>query len=557
MADKRQDQDDFWDLDKLIPKKHVIGRHSENDIRQRLDDKPSPRMRPFASQVLLHEYKDTTPEDTHASSENTRLTQFSGSGVSNAQTYVPLRQTLITRVTIRRYEGQYDFYDRFRRSALLYYDVPGEPAPFVPFFSYMPQYEQMSKAQKDYYFFWRSEVRCGRFPKSDYAYMYLYVYEILNLPEKKTAQEGLSILIDLWVTYRHAMRSLDKVFSVWIQDYCLLYRLTPPMEKLAPFLADLIEVTSFKEFYLLDAEKMTNESIGSLIGYFSDYDYHTCRYCTGDSKAVFETHMHGALVPVLAHMLHAAEWLHTPASLIVRDAFPNSLCTHKVKCRLEIEYHPIARAIQLREGVTAAVKYTENRLRALLGVKSRLSVKGLKDEYKAVIDTYFNAVFEDVRAAQKPPAPAYEHKYDAPKEALSMTGAMDIEKRSWNNTFRLVSESEAKELKETEKTSDITRQNCVSEEKEPVNVLEICQDTATPVSADIHFGLTDAHMDLLRRALLGEVEADASTDVLAETINETFSEQFGDIVLCASDGGYALIEDYREDIAAWLLKLPE
>ncbi len=553
MADRRQDQDDFWDLDKLIPKKQAMGNYAAHTPDLTRKETSSHRLKPFASQVQLPVYEDVARQNAPSFSENTRLTKSPAQGIADVQTYVPLRQTLITRVTVRRYNGQYDFYDRFRRSALLYYDVPGEESAFVPFFSYMPQYEQMSGAQKKYYFFWRSQVRCGRFLKSDYAYIYLYVYEILNLPEKQTAEEGLSVLIDLWVTYRHAMRTLDKVFSVWVQDYCLLYRLTPPMEKLSPFLADLIEVTTFKEFYLLDAQKMTNESIGSLIGYFSDYDYHTCRYCTGDSKEIFQTHMRGALAPVLSHMLHAAEWLHTPASLIVREAFPNSLCTHKVKCRLEIEYHPIARATQLREGVTAAVKYTENRLRALLGVKSRLSVKGLKDEYKATIDRYFDAVFEVVRAAQKPPVAEYEHKYDAPKESLSMAGAMDIEQRSWDNTFRLVSEFEAEELKENLISADKTGQK--TKDKEIENTMPTVQTTDETVSAEGRFGLSDAHVDMLRRALSGEVQGDAEVDMLAETINETFSEQFGDIVLCASDGGYALIEEYREDVEAWLLKI--
>lgn len=519
MSDERQRRDDFWDLDKLLPKKQS-------------------RLSPFASQVSLHEYSDGAPSEGGDDPDG-QLTIPTREGACTTETYVPKRQPLITSVTIRRYEGRYDFYDRFRKAAQLYYDVRGAECPFVPFYSYMPQYEQMTREQKDYYFYWRDEVRHGRYPRTDYSYVYLYVYELLNLPEKQTAEQGLSRLVSLWTTYRRDLRALDKLFSVWIQDYCLLYRLTPPVQLLQEHLNELIAATSFKEFYLFDADAMTEEGLGSLLLYFSDYDYHASRYFTGDSKDAFEGHMRGAMGPLIARILREAEWMRSPRAVIVRDAFPNSLCTHKVKCRLEIEYHPVARATQLRDVVTGAVKYTENRLRALLGVKSRLAVKHLPDEYKRCIDRYFDTVYEDVqRTARREQTAAYEHKYDAPQEALSFSGAIDIEKQSWSNTLRLVSEEEALELSGASQAEEASATSA--------------PDTVAETACDSSYGLSGAHIDLLRRALVGDVETSVSADVLAEEINEAFSEQLGDVVLTVSEQGYRLIEDYREDVEAWL-----
>ncbi len=514
MPQDRQDRDDFWDIDKLLPKKQS-------------------RLSPFATQSPLHEYRDQTPPPREDRLDG-RLTVTSDSGAMTTETYVPQRQTLITRVTIRRYEGRYDFYDRFRKAAVLYYDVRAAACPFVPFYSYMPQYEQMTREQKDYYFFWRDEVRQGRYPKTDYSYVYLHVYELLNLPEKQTPEQGLQRLLTLWLTYRSQLHTLDKLFSVWVQDYCLLYRLTPPMDMLAEQLPELIAATAFKEFYLFDADTMSAEGLSSLLGYFSDYDYHVSRYCTGDSKAMFEQHMRDAVGPLVAQLLREAEWMRSPRSLIVREAFPNSLCTHKVKCRLEIEYHPLTRATPLRDSITSAVKYTENRLRAILGVKSRLAVKHLPEACKAMLDRYFDTVFAQTqRMAREATIPSYEHKYDAPKQALSLSGAMDIEKLSWSNTLRLVSEEEARELQQSSVRAPFAE---------------------TTPAAPASVALTEAHGRLLRHALTADIAAAVDTDVLVEQINEAFTEWIGDVVLTLDADAYQLIEDYREDVEAWLLK---
>lgn len=529
MAD-RQTKDDFWDIEKLLPKKKSS-------------------LSAFSTRSPMTEYTDlvATPPRTQ-DSDACRLTAIPAHAAftSTAESYTPAHQKLLRRVTVRRYEGRYMFYDSFRRAAELYYDVHGSPSPFVPFYSFMPQYQQMSREQKDYYFYWRDEVRAGRYIRTDVSYVYLYAYEIINLPEKCSAEEGLRKLLLLWKTYRKELRGIDKYFSVWIQDFCLIYRLTPPADLLDGCLAELISLTSFKEFYLFDTDAMTAEGLRSLLFYFSDYDYHTSRYYTADSREAFEGHMCAVLGPLLSHIVATVDMAYAPTSLLVREAFPNSLCTYEVKCRLEIEYYPLARAAELRSAVTAAVKYTENRLRASLGVKSRLSVRGLSEEHKAHIDVYFDTLFRKVLAEQrKQHTPEYEHKYDAPKETLSFVGADDIERLSWKNTMRLVVDAE-----ETERT-DVTPLTPAT-----VPVAEHVDGAAAAASSTAEDArtLSTEQTDFLVGILRGEYRPSGmQADVLAEGINEAFLDMIGDIVLEQDNGVYSLIEDYREDVEAWLL----
>lgn len=75
------------------------------------------------------------------------------------------------------------FYNRerhFAEEARKRVNERGEPAPFAPFMSYWPTYEHMMESQQRWYFYWRSEVRAGRYPDTDLSYIFVYVYELIN-----------------------------------------------------------------------------------------------------------------------------------------------------------------------------------------------------------------------------------------------------------------------------------------------------------------------------------------------------------------------------------------
>ena len=46
-----------------------------------------------------------------------------------------------------------------------------DEAPFVAFKSYWPTYDQMASDQFKWYFYWREEVRSGRYPDTDLSYL--------------------------------------------------------------------------------------------------------------------------------------------------------------------------------------------------------------------------------------------------------------------------------------------------------------------------------------------------------------------------------------------------
>ena len=526
-------RDDFWDLEKLVPKRKAP-------------------MRSFSTRPATVSFEPETPDpDTVGEPEekrNARRLSFEhmfkdvheGADVS----YTPEGNRLIKRVTIKRSGDKYDFYGNFRKAALLYYDYKKDKCDYAPFFSYMPQYSQMNMEQKNYYFYWRSEIRRGKFPKTDYSYLYLFVYEILNLPDKIPAEEGIKLLCALWRAYRTELPKLGANFSVWVQDYCLIHRLPCPSDELRDFMFEVITASPLKEFYLSDLAGADDDSVAAMIAFLSDYDWRRGRFIEESVSESYKKYMLTAMKSVLLHTAECGE-LYEDADgtrTVGRNAFPNSLCTHSVKCRLEIEYVSLAASDKLRTSITAAVRYTENKIRAILGVKSRLSVKELPDKYKEIIDAYFTLVTDkSERIRAKEQIPEYERLYDAPTEKLSFVGADEIERASWATTKRLVVEDEDEE-----------EQAC---EAPPEKVAEPQPDLL--VNDADSYGLSSEDVSVLSRILNGgNTELDElATEAAVERINEAFADRMGDVILYHDGEKYTVYDDYTEEVGEWLLKL--
>ena len=525
MSATDNERDDFWDLDKLVPKK-----------------KPSAFPFKTVSQVSEHTVpgSDTPPSEERKLSFGTMKSQSR----TEEQSYVPERQGLIKRITIKRYVDKYDFYGNFRKAALIYYDYKMPKCDFTPFYSYMPQYTQFNSQQKNYYFYWRDEIRRGHYIKCDYSYLYLYVYEILNLPDKIAPKEGIKLLCKLWREYRVDLPRIDAYFSVWVQDYCFVYNLPCPMNEIRDFVFDVIGSSDFKEFYLSDVNGAGADGTEAMIAYLSDYDPWRSKYAEGDNAEVFRNHMVGAMRILIAEALGSGHSITTGETTVLRrDAFPHSLCTHAVKCKLEIEYLSLAKDEELRRAITAAVRYTENKLRALFGVKSRLGIKDLPDTSRRFIDRYFDNIFEMERIRkERECAPEYEKLYDAEKKELSFADADEIERASWTTTARLVVEEEGDEdepIASAADTSVIT---------DNATVVAPAPDTSCDT-----YGLSIEDVELIRSLMNGGTSI---PDDAFERINEAFLDSdIGDIILESDGEGYTVIEDYREDVADWLSRL--
>ena len=544
--DRKEEKDDFWDLDKLMPKKK--GATLSPFVTK-------PTVRDYSADVPKTASDESVKADTRAEDRKLNLDGMRGFADTEDRIYYP-ENTLIKSITVKKYREKYDFYDNFRKAALLYHDCPGEKCDFAQFYSYMPQYSQLNKAQKSYYFYWRQEMRQGRFIKTDYSYLYLYVYEIINLPDVIEPKKGIKILCRLWKEYRKALPRIDMYFSIWVRDYCLVHELPCPISELSDIIFDVIRISDFKEYYFTNIGTTSRDGVWSLIAYLSDYDWHKgfasiVGAPSEDSEysrkaEMYKNLLEGAMRVILPTIWDACMKEKEKGNIvkISRAAFPNTLCTHSVKCKLDIEYYPLADASELRAGITSAVRYTENKLRALYGAKSRLAIKYIPKEYKELIDCYFDELIRKSESRiKRREAPEYERLYDAPREKLSIQGADEIERLSWDTTMRLCDTEEYADTNAAPETYEPQK----AQEPEVIPEPEQANKTET-------YGLDKSEIAYI--AALCESSENGTRGIddeaMVERINEAFSDGFGDVIIEDTGDGFAIIEDYKEEISEWL-----
>ena len=513
--------DSFWDLASLMPKKK----------------KEPPRSTPTRGANPVDVCSDQQVSESGSPEEKLSLSTPKEELTAE---YEPKDSPFIRKVKLYKRKDAYTFYDRFRQDAERYLSRVAPPCDHVSFFSYVPQYAQMTPSQLQFYFYWRDRCRCGEFISCDISYIWLLVYEVINLPDLIPPEEGVVLLCRVWGAYRQSYPKMDKYLTVWLADYCLIHRLPCPYEWIHSFLPAILENAGIKEFYLSRVSQMNEYGVHTLLSFCSRYDIFSSKFVKTLEKEEIRRLLR-ALVPVLERL--GQEEAYGPASgevldRFTRDAFSGALCAHTVKYRIEVFRLSFRHDPALSGALTAAVKYAENRVRLLKKQKSRLSYDGLLPEDRALIDAYFDRHIPKEVPKQEP-KPAYEKLYDAESTGVSFADAEQIESASWSNTMLLVPKEEADSLfvqaEEIVDLADATPTSNESTERE-----DSCPLTAEQIA-------------LLARIFdSGSAPADFKNTGLAEAINEAFMDIIGDIVIDMNEQTLDPIEDYREDVELWL-----
>lgn len=499
-----------------------------------------------------------------------------GSGTASSELIYEYRpeNPLIETVKISMWPSKYSFYEHFRSDAVKYFSAVGKECEYTQFFAYIPQYRLLMPEQKRYYFWWREQLRTGKYIKTDFSYIFLYIYEIINLPELIPPEKGADMLIGVWLAYRDQYPKLDRYMSEWYCDYCLINRLTPDT-RLASILPVLLENSTFREFYVLPLENGYSRS--AIVRLFSNYNYRDSRYylakepklipcgLSEDPQAAVEIlreaynkHIPTAFDFAIRSLTDTgvkpfADGFENPeaTSKIVRDAYSGALCAYNVKRRIEIIYRTLTKSSELRLVITDMVKYSENKVRELLGVKARLSVQHLTSEIKAAINEYFAPYIHEKRERKLEKAevsvPDYERYYEAEHEILSPERAAQIERDSWAVTEMLVEDV----FSDTDTESDISPQLLEKEEDKVLNDESISSDIPVEISAPLKVllgsnGNREFNIFAKNKKLMPEA--------LCEKINEYMYDIIGDAVIEEKDDGFGLIDDYIENLKE-ILKL--
>ncbi|MBE6541050.1 MAG: hypothetical protein E7672_01220 [Ruminococcaceae bacterium] len=492
-------------------------------------------------------------------------------------TYSP-NNTLVRKIEVKTWETDVEFYGRFASDAKSsHFAEPSIPyteaiTPVV-YNSYVPQYSHMSRQQIEYYRWLRENIRHGIFPECDAAYILLYIYEIINLPEVIPAAEGASLLAKVWLGYRKAYPRIDGYLCEWMADYCMINAIPIP-EEILSIRHEIAPKAQFKEFYLDMAQSPTEEELigtaKAMIEVSSDYDYKTSRYYP-DHRDDYELHIPRALSRVL-------EGSHKNGSTILsldrvykmtRDTYCGAIVSSGIKRRLDIEFVSFTRRADSREAVTHLVKYAENKVRSVVGVKAKLGCDKADPTGVAIIDRYFAPLIPE--KAKKSSADEYMpvdylKNYESDDSGFDLSTAMAIEKESWANTARLTGEDfdiprvTAELSEEYEESPSVdgeigfdSDELPMIEDYEDSDNGDICGESENISAAEDGDDIRDALTSALSGSFKEYCRArNLHEGEIADRINNIFLDEIGDILLENIGGKYVLIEDYRGDAENWL-----
>ncbi len=454
----------------------------------------------------------------------------------------------VKKVCISSWPTNFSFYTKFRRDAIRLFDRTHEPCEYLYFFSYMPQYDQMTAAQLGYYLYWRGEIRKGAYLKTDINYLFLYTYEIINLPDRIPPKEGAIALSRLWAAYRDDFRYLDKYLGEWLCDYCLIHKVEPDWVTLDVFAGEIAAKVSMPEFYLHDGT-MT----WALLCSITAYDYQNSKYYP-DHEAAFDTHIPKAAEAVAASLIapRLADFGIEPMR-VLRDSFSGAVACHDVKFKLTVITTPLRRSPELKQAVTGIIKLCENQIRAAFGIKSRFLPNGVTEEMKEAVNLYFDKIYPDRgRRAKKAQEAAEEARYMAlyePKQQgkADITRALAIEEAAWETADLLETEDEAP-----------TPAEPMTEQIAPDPVIPEQPSLMISCDPDGEFSFL-AELDAFAKGAIlaagkGEFdrfcrEAGKMAQMVRDSINEKANGSLGDIII---EEDFTLVSEYEEDILAYL-----
>lgn len=535
MPQSTDNNDRFWDISDMVPKKKFISRAPASDTSAVTVD----------TGITRSDGGEKIPDSV-----------ISRTKAAPQAVEYDIENKLVRHVKLMPWPTGFSFYSKFHRDAQKYFDVNGHECNYEYFFSYMPQYEQLSPAQLDYYLYWRSLVRKDIYPPADSSYIFLYLYEIINLPDLISPEKGAEALVKLWSAYRGKYRYLDKYIGEWLCDYCLIYNIPLPKQSYE-HISSAFSKLSLPEFYI---DPASDDFSYSIISSLSSYDYKKSRFYT-EHASEFDTHIPAAAMIAAKTILSGdLSKLNVTESHSLRDSFSGAIAYPKVKFKIEVTSYSLRRSREIHQMMTLAEKAAENELRSALGIKSRFATAGLDEDIMRAITAYFDTFYPVRRRKKKKQddEDAPYMKYYAPRNVgtADVARALRIERDAWETAVLLEPEDVAHESPAGAPAGDEAAGSAGGAQGARASAFAEAARRPAPESSgggdemsEFFASLDQTLSFAVKAALDGEFAAFCRRHNIMELdaqrrINELSSEYIGDMLI---DSDFTVIEDYKDE----------
>ena len=609
-SDRMSELDDFWNIDELVPrKKKIVNKaqtHEAVEIVSDVSSRPSqgngrltlssadysgPRSDAEIEPPLIHEVS----ADDYATEPVGKIHYVPPHEPKEEKTEEPILQYepsgfLLHRVRVYKWKTNYHYFGSFAEEARRYDAMrPEYEAALEPFFSFFPQYSQLGRRQRAFYLWWREQVRAGVYPKTNYSYITLYIFELINLPHDQiSAISARDTIALLWRHYHREFPQLDGHIAEWLCDFCLIHAISAPELLTASELCELSRAALLQEFYLdpVSSRGEPADMARFFMSFCCSYDYKKSKFASGEHRELFDKMIPWALGAVLPLIMGGKDTQKPLVTMqdseVTRDTYAGALCAFDNKHRVTVSYTSFSRSHELRFLIGDIVRHIENRLRAWIGVRSKLTVMSLPTDLRDAVDAFLtpHSPSKSLLVARKTEIPDYEKQYDLPHKPLSIKGADSIEKESWETTRRLTEAFGEGDRSSPDAECDIAPLNVESEPIEkgsaavaeqlsepPAELFQEAHDTPSIApSAELSeyrkfLILLGDKVEFLRAALSEDISAEREyarnhgslADAVADEINTLAADSFiMDVILEETAGGYRVIDDYRDTVEEML-----
>lgn len=402
-------------------------------------------------------------------------------------------------------------YARFAEEAKAYEARTQASADMASFSDFMPTYSRMSEKQLKWHFYWRGKARNGQFIDTDLAYIYLFIYEIINKAGYTSPIQGLSLLAGAYTAYKARYSALAKQLPGWILDFLIINELDTNTAALelaseADGLPAMLYL-KYKALYVDSSEPLSQLDLLRL----SSYNPMASRFLANypESEGISEI---VASLNALDRYIRQKEGVGIIEKFMpgVKETFTRTCYTGAVfaeSAKYSIEYYPIATDRKLKSFIGDGIRHAENSIRANAGY-NRMLQESFSASYRGEITRYF----------ENPPAP---FKVDA------------------EDVSRLRAESEK------------LKAMLLTDEEKPAQRMPAQQAPAKQALGGMKSALkslSDEQLVLLLSIIQGKGDIASASGMHIDAINEAFVDNTGDILI----DGDTVASEYSAEIMALL-----
>ncbi|MEK4997260.1 hypothetical protein BK125_03050 [Paenibacillus odorifer] len=424
-----------------------------------------------------------------------------------------------------------------------------DSALFVPFKSYWPTYGHMTGTQSRWYFYWRNEVRQGRYLKTDLSYIFLHVYELINGVGWSDPNDGYRQLNLIWEAYRESYKRLDQYLGGWIADFSFVHHLDVPLSIIVArsrgLAGDLAELELMRGLTTAP-EQLTFAVLTAM----SDYDISKSKFYIGEGNEALEQYIPQVVALINAYVTrkHGSNLVEMfpPGPAVMRERYLFRSAVYDISLygySVLIPVVRISKSPPLRSLITRLFRLTENKLRELMGYRGRLKGINVDADMDDLITRFLKREYLKETQEDKGPTVVID-----PEKLERLQSDSEIVR-----TMLTVENMDEQDYEASELEATIGEIDPIQDSKEellPVEVIEEAQAVSIGSEAE---QFANALSPLQREALLALLDENGSqallklaaangtmSELLIDEINEIAMDILGDLIIEGED----IVEEY-------------